>query len=51
MVSLIAGRLITGPLAFLLAGVLDVGAFLAAVGRERLRRAWRSRARHRPRGS
>jgi hypothetical protein len=38
VLSDLAGRLITGPFAFLLAGLLDVGAFLLAV-------AWHSLAR------
>jgi hypothetical protein len=42
----VAGWLITGPLAFLLAGVLDALAFFSAALRARVR-ARRSRARRR----
>jgi hypothetical protein len=37
----LAARLLTGPLAFLVAGVTDVGLFLLAVAREQLRRRLR----------
>jgi hypothetical protein len=36
--SRIAARLLTGPLAFLLGGVLDLAAFAALAWRERARR-------------
>jgi hypothetical protein len=36
MLSRIAGRLITGPVAFFLAGALDVGAMLVLFARWRL---------------
>jgi hypothetical protein len=44
MVSRIAGRLVTGPLAFFLAGVIDVAALLVMYAR------WRA-AQRRARGS
>jgi len=43
VVSRVAGRLITGPLGFFLAGVLDVGLILVAYARWRMTQ--RSRAR------
>jgi hypothetical protein len=33
----VAGRLITGPLAFFVAGVIDIGAFTLVTLREKLR--------------
>jgi hypothetical protein len=36
MVSRLAGRLVTGPLAFFLAGLIDVGLLLAAYARWRV---------------
>ncbi|MGB0092022.1 MAG: hypothetical protein WBP81_05755 [Solirubrobacteraceae bacterium] len=37
MLSRIAGRIITGPLAFFLAGMIDVGAFALAALRKAMR--------------
>jgi hypothetical protein len=38
-----AAALLTGPLAFLLAGVIDVGALVLAVARDRVQRRVRAR--------
>jgi hypothetical protein len=38
VISRVAGRLVTGPLAFFLAGVLDVGLMLVAYTRWRVAR-------------
>jgi hypothetical protein len=37
----LAGRLVTGPIAFFVAGVLDIGTFVLLSLRERTRRRWR----------
>jgi hypothetical protein len=38
VISRVAGRLVTGPLAFFLAGILDVGLLLIAYARWRVAR-------------
>ncbi len=38
MLSALAGRLITGPVGFFVAGVIDVAAYFAAVGQRALMR-------------
>lgn len=38
MLSALAGRLITGPLAFLVAGLLDVVAYFTSAGRHAIMR-------------
>jgi hypothetical protein len=44
VVSRFAGRVVTGPLAFFVAGVLDVGLVLVAYGRWRMARRRAGRA-------
>jgi hypothetical protein len=42
----IAARLLTGPAAFLLAGIVDVAAFTATALRNAALTRWRARRRH-----
>jgi hypothetical protein len=44
VISRVAGRLVTGPLAFFVAGILDVGLMLAAYASWRVARRRASRA-------
>jgi hypothetical protein len=44
----LAARLLTGPIAFFVAGTIDLGAFVAAAARQSIRRRLRAQSRSNP---